>query len=80
MTVPAGKQGKSSTILATPGDKTASARRRRKSKYQMFLVVTLCLITLIALIVQTKAFNQLFAYVHREGWTSRLPTICRLFR
>lgn len=32
----------------------------------MFLVVILCLITLIALIVQTKAFNQLFAYVHRE--------------
>ena len=32
----------------------------------MFLVVILCLITLIALIVPTKAFNQLFAYVHRE--------------
>jgi cellulose synthase/poly-beta-1,6-N-acetylglucosamine synthase-like glycosyltransferase len=32
----------------------------------MFLVVILCLITLIALFVQTKAFNQLFAYVLSE--------------
>ncbi len=32
----------------------------------MFLVVILCLITVIALIVQTKAFNQLFAYVQQE--------------
>ncbi|MCC6978740.1 MAG: glycosyltransferase [Candidatus Melainabacteria bacterium] len=32
----------------------------------MFLVAVLCLITLVALIVQTKAFNQLFAYVEKE--------------
>ena len=32
----------------------------------MFLVVILCLITLAALVVQSKAFNQLFAYVERE--------------
>lgn len=32
----------------------------------MILVTLLCLITLVALVVQTKAFNQLFAYVEKE--------------
>ena len=32
----------------------------------MILVTVLCLITLVALVVQTKAFNQLFAYVEKE--------------
>lgn len=32
----------------------------------MLLAAILCLITLVALTVQTRAFNQLFAYVHRE--------------
>lgn len=32
----------------------------------MILVVILCLITVVALLVQTKAFNQLFQYVDRE--------------
>lgn len=32
----------------------------------MILVVILCLITIVALIVQTKAFNQLFSYVLKE--------------
>lgn len=32
----------------------------------MILVVILCLITVVALVVQTKAFNQLFSYVLKE--------------
>ncbi|MBA3857153.1 MAG: hypothetical protein C0507_09630 [Cyanobacteria bacterium PR.3.49] len=45
------------------GRRTASPLQRKSN---MILVTLLCLITLVALVVQTKAFNQLFAYVEKE--------------